>query len=111
MRTKPKILQTNDIIQLIRQDKSLYNRGLDKISDQALLNVLKNRFKISNFACDFSKIKEELAKNKEVKKDNTKELNRLLYNAIVLLLDHYTKNKLANELCCSTNTIDKILEG
>ena len=63
--SKSKILNTNDIIKLIRQDKSLYGRGLDKCSNNAILNAIKTRFKISNFAFDIDKVREELKKEKK----------------------------------------------
>lgn len=62
---KSKILTTKDILKLIRQDKSLYNRGLDKCSNNAILNAIKTRFKISNFAFDMNQIREELKKDKK----------------------------------------------
>lgn len=63
--SKSKILTTKDILKLIRQDKSLYNRGLDKCSNNAILNAIKTRFNISNFSFDMDKIREELRKEKK----------------------------------------------
>lgn len=63
--SKSKILTTKDILKLIRQDKSFYGRGLDKCSNNAILNAIKTRFKISNFAFDIDQIREELKKEKK----------------------------------------------
>ena len=63
--SKSKILNTNDIIKLIRQDRSLYGRGLDKCSNNDILNDIKTRIKISNFAFDVDKVREELKKEKK----------------------------------------------
>lgn len=105
-KTKTNILTTKDIIILIRQDKSLYGKGLDKVSNPALMNVLKNRFKIENISCDFEKVRAELGRVPTKTKTDI-----LLYNAIVLLCEKYDKPKLAMELGTTVATINKILKG
>ena len=101
-----KILGTNDIIKLIKQDQSLYNKGLEKVGNAALLNVLKNRFKITNFYGDFDKIRAELAKRPRKRRNDI-----LLYNAVVLLNERLGKIQIAEGLGCSVATINKILKG
>ena len=101
-----KILGTNDIIKLIKQDQSLYGKGLENVGNAALLNVLKNRFKINNFYGDFDKIREELGKRPRKRRNDI-----LLYNAIVLLNERLGKVQIAQEIGCSVATINKILKG
>lgn len=105
MKRTNSILTTKDVLILIRQDNSLYGRGLENVSNAALLNVLKNRFKIDNIACDFDKVRAELGK---VKRKTNNDI--LLYNAIVLLVEKYDKPKLAMELGTSVGTINRILK-
>ena len=100
------ILKTNDIIKLIKQDKSLYGRGLEHLSNQALGKVIKDKFKAFDIACDMDKVRVELAKDPPSTRDSV-----LLYNAIVLLLERRTKGEIAEEIGCTVAKINKILEG
>jgi hypothetical protein len=99
------ILKTNDIIALIRQDGDLYGRGLENVSDAGLGKVIRDRFKVFDFAVDMDKIRAEL-RRKTPNKDKV-----LLRKAITLLLKKKGKLELANELGCTVAKIDKILEG
>lgn len=99
------ILTTTDVIKLIKQDKTLYDRGLENASDNAIILVLKHRFKIRNLSVNMDKIRKELGrKTREVSKDV------LLYNAIILLNQAYTLNELSFELGCTVARLKRILK-